>query len=121
MHRTVIVIALLAAASKASAADWIRPGLNTNRPVWGVRGGLLWAIAPAGFRPGEPRGFLRLGYPVLPNGRYDLINFIAVEPVVKGRRGFSELEHSQLDGVQGKRFWAQSNVGEDSTNLVSGR
>jgi hypothetical protein len=44
-----------------------------------------------------------------------LINFIAVEPIVNGRRGFSELEPSALDHVRGKRLWA---VGE--TNLAPG-
>jgi len=100
----------LAEASLAGAVDWIRPGLSTNQPVWGIRGGLLWAVAPAGFRPGEPRGLIRLGYPVLPQGRYDLINFIATEPIVKGRRGFSELESSRLDGVPGKRIWGQGEL-----------
>jgi hypothetical protein len=36
-----------------------------------------------------------------------MINFIAVEPVAgRGSRGFSELEHSDLDNAQGKRFWS---------------
>jgi hypothetical protein len=104
----------------ASTVDWIRPGINTNQPAWGIRGGLLWAVAPAGFRAGEPRGLIRLGYPVLPEGRYDLINFIAIEPIVTGQRGFSELEHSELDGVPGKRIWAQGDNGGTNTNLVPG-
>lgn len=90
------------------AADWVRAGLNTNQPVWGLRGGLLWAIPPGSFSGGStggPRGLIRLGYPTLTNGGYDLLNFIAVEPVVQGRKGFSELEESVLDHVQGKRFW----------------
>jgi hypothetical protein len=59
-----------------------------------------------------------VGYPVLPGKRYDLVNFIAVEPVVKGRRGFSELEHSRLDNVAGKLIRAASKEG--STNMVAG-
>jgi hypothetical protein len=47
-------------------------------------------------------------------GGYSLVNFIAVEPIVNGRKGFSELELSALDGARGKRLWA---VGE--TNLAS--
>jgi hypothetical protein len=86
--------------------EWIRAGLNTNRPVWGIRGGLLWGL-PAGQRPPDgPRGLIRLFYPVLTNGACDLINFIAIEPVVGNRKGFSELERSALDGVAGKRLWA---------------
>jgi hypothetical protein len=92
-------------ALNASAANWVRAGLNTNQLVWGARGGLQFAIHPAGFRPGEPRGLIRLGYPVLPNGGYDLINFIAVEPVVNGKKGFSELERSRLDNLPGKGIW----------------
>jgi hypothetical protein len=65
---------------------------------------------------------IRLRYPVLSDGGYDLINFIAIEPVVSGRKGFSELESSQLDGVPGKRLWAiASDVPAGPvTNLVAG-
>ena len=106
----------LAVGWSMRAADWVRAGLNTNQPLWGVRGGLLWAVPPGGFRAaGGPRGLIRVGYPISTNGGYDLINFIAVEPIVNGRRGFSELELSALDQTRGKRIWA---VGE--TNLASG-
>jgi hypothetical protein len=100
---------LLLAVLQATAlgADWVRPGLNTNQPVWGLRGRLLFAIPPGGFSGGDggPRGLIRLGYPTLPGGGYDLINFIAVEPVVGKARGFSELEKSRFDGKQGRLFW----------------
>ncbi len=104
------------------AADWVSPGLSTNQPVWGLREGLRWAIYPSGFRAREPRGLIRLGYPVLPGGGYDLINFIAIEPVVKGRRGFSELEHSQVDHVPGKRIWAEEvmSTNKSTSPLLSG-
>ena len=104
----------------ASGADWVQPGVNTNQPVWGLRGGPLWAVAPGGFREGEPRGLIRLGYPVLTRQRYDLINFIAVEPIVRGRRGFSELERSQLDSVNGKRMWADGTGASPVTNAAAG-
>ncbi len=113
-----LFLILATAALAAHGADWVQPGLTTNQPVWGIRGGLLWAVPPAGFRGGEPRGLIRVGYPVLPGKRYDLVNFIAVEPVVKGRRGFSELEHSRLDNVAGKLIRAASKEG--STNMVAG-
>jgi hypothetical protein len=67
---------------------------------------LLWGLLARTGWPDGPRGLIRLRYPVLADGAYDLINFIAVEPVVRGRKGFSELERSQLDGVPGKRLWA---------------
>ncbi|MBU6400227.1 MAG: hypothetical protein KGS61_07895 [Verrucomicrobia bacterium] len=92
-------------ATPVQGADWrIQPGPS----LWGARGGLEFGIYPAsvsGRGDGGPRGLIRLGYPSLPHGRYALINFIAVEPIVNGRRGFSELERSQLDGAPGKRFW----------------
>ena len=81
----------------------------------------MWAVPPGGFRTGGPRGLIRLGYPVLPEKRYDLINFIAIEPIVRGRRGFSELEHSELDGVTGKRIWAGEKATVLTTNLVPGQ
>jgi hypothetical protein len=83
--------------TKAPAGtDWVGAGLNTNRSVWGIRGGLLWGLPPASGKPTDgPRGLIRLWYPVLPGGDYDLINFIAVEPVVRGQRGYSELEASE--------------------------
>ncbi len=120
-YAPVLLLSLLAVVPGAVGADWIRPGQNTNQPVWGARGGLLWAVAPAGFRKREPRGLIRLGYPVLRDGGYDLINFIAVEPIVKGRRGFSELERSRLDGAPGKRIWAESAGGSLTNNLVPGQ
>ena len=109
--------------TQGRVVDWIRAGLNTNRPVWGIRGGLLWGLAPASGRPDGPRGLIRLRYPVLTNGAYDLINFIAIEPVVQGRKGFSELERSRLDGVAGKRLWVVDREvpGESTTNLSAGQ
>lgn len=101
---------LLLAAGTAVGADWIRAGVNTNQPVWGLPGGLQFAIFPGGFTGGDggPRGLIRIGYPTLAGGKYDLINFIAVEPVVGQARGFSELEKSRFDGRPGKFFWTGS-------------
>ena len=95
----------------------MRAGVNTNQPMWGLRGGLLWAIPPGGFRSASgPRGLIRIGYPISTNGGYSLINFIAVEPIVNGRRGFSELEMSALDRTPGKGLWA---VGEANSNPLT--
>ena len=106
--------------TSANGAEWIRAGLHTNLPLWGVRGGLQFAIHPGGFRglDGGPRGLIRLGYPILTNGANDLVNFIAVEPVVRGRKGFSELEKSALEGVPGKRFWIEP-PGDSSPNSIT--
>jgi len=114
------VFALTVVSSPGAGVDWVRPGITTNQPVWGIRGGLLWTIPPAGFRGGEPRGLIRLGYPVLADHSYDLINFIAVEPIVGRNRGFSELERSQLDGLPGKRIWSEGSGTSSTNGLVAG-
>ncbi len=64
-----------------------------------------------------------MGYPTSTNGGYNLVNFIAVEPIVNGRKGFSELELSALDDARGKRIWAvgETNLASDASTLVPGR
>jgi hypothetical protein len=99
-------VPVAADAAAKPAVAWIRAGVNTNLPAWGLHGGLRWGL-PAGRRSFDgPRGLIRVRYPVLANGEYDLINFIAIEPFVGSRKGFSDLERSTLDGVAGKRLWA---------------
>lgn len=99
-----VAACVLAAASSAPATEWVRGGPDGTQPMWGIRGGLQFAIPPASR---GPRGLVRLLAPTLSGGKYDLINFIAVEPIVNGKRGFSELEHSKLDNRAGKRFWVE--------------
>ncbi len=108
------------ASAAGQPVDWVCAGLTTNQPLWGVRDGLQFAVHPGGFRRGEPRGLIRLGHPLLPNGSYDLVNFIAVEPVVKDRKGFSELEPSQLDNARGKSIWAVAEISAGKTNAALG-
>jgi hypothetical protein len=102
-----IALLFFLGAFGSEASDWVRAGLNTNQPVWGIQGGLQFALHPFGFRGGKsgPRGLIRVGSPILEKGEYSLVNFIAVEPIVDGKRGLSELEHSKLDDAPGKRFW----------------
>jgi len=102
-----IFLILATALSSVTAADWVRAGQTTNSPMWGLEGGLKFALHSGGFTGGDggPRGLIRLGYPTLPDGGYDLINFIAVEPIVAGKKGFSELEKSSFDQKNGKLFW----------------
>ena len=105
---SLVAILLSLAPGHLLATDWVRGGSNPREPAWGIRGGLQWGIPGPGARaPGGPRGLIRLRAPILTNGGYQLINFIAIEPIVKGRRGFSELEHSELDGGPGKRLWVE--------------
>lgn len=88
----------------ANADGWVRPRSALDPPIWGRVDGLVFGLPDSpdkGAMPG-PRGLLRVG--IVRNGRAELINFIAVEPVVKGVKAYSELEPSRLDGVQGKRL-----------------
>lgn len=123
LARSVALWFLPLLAATCTAADWIRPGINSKQPVWGLRGGLQFAIHPGGFTGGKggPRGLIRIGYPALPNDEYDLINFIAVEPIVGKTRGLSELEKSSFDGKQGKIFLPGTNDDYSATDFVPGK
>ena len=130
-----LVVAGIAAVATAGSAQgespFVRAGIDSDRPVWGLRSGIRFAIWPGevGGFPGDggPRGLIRVGYPVLPGGAYSLVNFIAVEPIIDSRyRMFSELEPSATDGRPGKVIAAgsppESAEGEwDSTKPYPGR
>src|SRR4051812_25289662 len=91
-----IVLCGLSVATTGYSAEWLRAGGGNDQLVWGASKGIHYAIHPAavdGVGDGGPRGLIRVGSPTLPGGRYDLINFIAVEPTTTdGRKGLSELE-----------------------------
>jgi len=77
---------------------WIRPARSDDaEPVWGLKDGIAVGLWPAS----GPRGLLRVYTPYLGQQRPRMINYISVEPVVKGVRGQSELEVSQLTGRPG--------------------
>ena len=96
--------------TEAVTTRWIRPGEGNDKPLWGLPTGVqvaLWPASVEGPGQGGPRGLFRIGVPMLDGGkRHGLINFVAVEPIVSGRRGFSELEKSDRDGEPGKLFWS---------------
>lgn len=87
-------------------SDWILPGDESDSAVWGIRGGIVFALWPSEVEPkaGGPRGLLRIGHNF--KGRTYLINFIAVEPVVEGKMEFSEISPSRVDKKVGKFMWA---------------
>ena len=88
---------------------WVRPAVERPvAPVWGHADGLRVGLHPLR----GPRGLLRIYAPYLGHEPERMINFIAVEPIPirSNRRGLSELEHSQLDSVRGKRFWSANEV-----------
>jgi hypothetical protein len=101
-------------ASVAAADDeraWIRPQNAGDPLIWGRKDGILFGLPSEGGLPG-PRGLLRVGVISTDTGRPQLLNFIAIEPIVLGpgrrfdRMAFSELERSALDGgIAGKRLW----------------
>jgi hypothetical protein len=75
---------------------WLRPAQGRPaQPVWGVKDGLAVGLWPTG----GPRGLIRVYAPYLGQRRPRVVNFISIEPVVRGDRGQSELEV----GRQGKR------------------
>lgn len=96
---------------QAAHKDWIRPAKPGDPLVWGLKNGVVFGLPSEGGM-GGPRGLIRIGY-YSPKLKWaeQLVNFVAVEPVVKGdgsrfsRMAFSELEESQLDpGKHGKRL-----------------
>lgn len=86
--------------------NWLRPAATgtLREPRWGHPDGLQLGLDPAH----GPRGLMRLYAPYLDHPRDRLVNFVAIEPIPVGAtvRGYSEMETSGLDGVQGLRFWS---------------
>jgi hypothetical protein len=41
LSRALALVGIFGGASRDGAVDWIMPGLITNQPVWGLRGGIL--------------------------------------------------------------------------------
>lgn len=83
---------------------WVRPveGVKGN-PCWGFKNGIQIGLVPLG----GPRGLIRLYAPYAGQPQWKVFNFIAFEPVNHNSvRGFSEMEISRLDGIQGLRFWS---------------
>ena len=98
---------------------WVRPETAEAPPRWGAANGVQVMLWPHGSEGGDggPRGLLRVNYPILDGGkRHGLVNFIAVEPIVAGRRGYSELERSARDGKPGK--WIEPLPGQHAGVLA---
>ncbi|MGC9158780.1 MAG: hypothetical protein ACP5FH_07280 [Terracidiphilus sp.] len=111
--RIVVTSMLIASAtcSFAQKSAWVRPTKPGDPLIWGRRDGIVFGLfSPGGIR--GPRGLIRIGLYTAPNATSpELLNFVAVEPVVQGagarfdRMAFSELEMSELDpGQRGKRM-----------------
>ncbi len=102
------------------SSPWVRPAHPGDPLTWGRRDGVVFGLdSPGGIR--GPRGLIRVGPWSDGNLQNELLNFIAVEPVVKGpgsrfdRMAFSELEMSQLDpGKRGKRMTVDASGNADA-------
>ena len=101
----------------AQESEWIRPRKAGDPLVGGRRDGIIFGLYSQGGMRG-PRGLIRVGIFSPKTSSPELLNFIAVEPVVAGagsrfdRMAFSELEMSQLDsGQRGKRMWVNKGSG----------
>lgn len=104
-------------SSGKSSNDFIWPGhgVPIDRPVWGLRDGIRIGLHPTK----GPRGLIRIYTPYLDQPFPTMINFLSIEPRVKGKpgRGQSELEESQeMPGTQGLSFYA-SNTQDDRGSL----
>jgi hypothetical protein len=89
---------------------FLRPAAGTAAvPEWGIKGGIAVGLWPNG----GPRGLIRVYTPYLGQTRRRVMNFVAVEPVVRGSRGLSELEASALDHVPGKAMWTADTLEGD--------
>jgi hypothetical protein len=98
--------------------QWLQPTKPGDALLWGRKDGIIFGLPSEGGLPG-PRGLIRVGLISPQTGLPELLNFIAIEPVITGRgsRGdrmaFSELEPSEKDpGLQGKRLWVGSEPGQ---------
>jgi hypothetical protein len=120
----LLLAGVLFFGSSPARAEFVRPDTADQPLIYGVKNGIVVAIHPFGLdaRPhGGPRGLIRVGYEE--EGRYHLINYIAIEPRVGSEQGFSELEKGG-DGHPGKRFWVGDSLkdgGVGKTGHVAGR
>ncbi len=94
---------------------WLQPATDTEaQPIWGFKDGIRIGIAPVT----SPRGLISIHTPYLNVSDLRFVNYIALEPITKtnNARGYSELEWSKLDNVQGKHFWS-GNTPSGPSNL----
>lgn len=112
------LLALFTASAYASDSLWIRPEKPGDPLTWGRRDGIAFGLPSPGGMKG-PRGLIRVGVTVPNEASPQLLNYIAIEPIILGpgtrfsRLAFSELEFSVLDpGQRGKRLWVDP--GKDS-------
>jgi hypothetical protein len=114
----IIVAALFPVLAVAQNSQWVRPLKAGDPLVWGRHDGIVFGLfSPGGIK--GPRGLIRVGLFTPGTTEPQLLNFIAVEPVIQGpgqrfdRMAFSEMEMSVLDpGQRGKRMWVHPENGD---------
>lgn len=110
---TQLALFLLTSLSSQPAAAWIRPDDRAAAPpIWGIENGIRVGLHPT---DGGPRGLIRIYAPYLDNPAGQVINFIAIEPIIRGKRSYSELERSATDGKPGKMMWSFDEFPTDSS------
>lgn len=122
---SLAAVAMLAAARAfAQGSPWVRPEKRGDPLVWGRRDGIVFGLPSVGGMKG-PRGLIRVGLFTSDSIGPQLLNFIAVEPVIRGpgsrgdRMAFSELEMSELDpGQRGKRISVHTGKGSKRSSFA---
>jgi hypothetical protein len=111
-----LAIACFAPCLFAEDSLWIRPQKPGDPLIWGRRDGIIFGLPSPGGLKG-PRGLVRVGIIGSTDNAPQLLNYIAIEPVIQGpgsrfaRMAFSELEPSTLDpGQRGKRLWVDADT-----------
>lgn len=109
-----------AQSTSATNSQWIRPQNPGDPLIWGRKDGIVFGLPSKGGLLG-PRGLIRVGVISATTGKPELLNYIAIEPVVLGpgtrfsRMAFSELEPSRMDpGLRGKRLWVDPGTSASS-------
>ncbi|MEO0447349.1 MAG: hypothetical protein AAF191_14850, partial [Verrucomicrobiota bacterium] len=112
---SLVLLCLLPLGSfvRADHGAFVFPGkgATSSQATWGHREGLRIGLAP---NPG-PEGLIRVYAPYLHQAYPRMVNFISIEPLVRGEaaRGQSELEMSRdRPGEQGLSFWATGSLSE---------
>ena len=120
---TMFLCLFMTPASPAQDSQWVRPSKAGDPLIWGRRDGVVFGLSSPGGIKG-PRGLIRVGLFSGDSKVPQLLNYIAVEPVVLGpgdrfeRMAFSELEMSELDpGLRGKRMWVHAAPGSEQEAL----
>ena len=96
---------------------WLIPADDDSAaPWWGIKNGIGVTVPTQH----GPRGLIGIQTPYLGLQGYQVLNFVALEPIVDGHRGYSEMEHSKVDDVQGLRLWATDDIERDAQPPAAG-